>query len=168
MTYSIAELNQMSQETFIEALGAVFEHSPAIAEQAWTTRPFLNIADLHQKMFAVVDVMSQEEKLALIRLHPDLGSRVKMAEASVNEQAGAGLDRLTAEEFERFQQLNQAYRQKFGFPFIVAVKNHTKASILQTFEQRLHYSTDAEMEQALKEIFQITRLRLEQLITQTA
>jgi 2-oxo-4-hydroxy-4-carboxy-5-ureidoimidazoline decarboxylase len=85
---------------------------------------------------------------------------VKMAEASVQEQSGAGLDRLSPDEFERFQQLNQAYRQKFGFPFIVAVRNHTKDSILAEFDRRLHHAPEAERQQALAEIAQITRFRL--------
>ncbi len=164
MQYSLVELNQMSQDTFTEALAAIFEDTPAVARRTWDDRPFTNIPDLHAKMVTVVNSTTQEEKLALIQAHPDLGSKAKMAEASVNEQAGAGLDRLSVAEFDRFQFLNREYRQKFSFPFIVAVKNHTKTSILQAFERRLDNSPEAEMQQALAEIYEIARFRLESTI----
>jgi 2-oxo-4-hydroxy-4-carboxy-5-ureidoimidazoline decarboxylase len=164
MSYSIAQLNQMSQEEFVGVLGAVFEETPAIAQSTWHQRPFANVTELHQQMVAIVNAMSSAEQLNLIRAHPDLGSKAKMAEASVQEQAGAGLDRLTASEYERFQSLNAAYKEKFGFPFIVAVKNHTKDSILEAFERRLNHSTEAEMAQSLAEIAQIAQFRLFNLV----
>ena len=164
MFYTIAELNQMNQEAFVEALGAVFEHTPTIAQQAWTQRPFCDVNILHQKMVEVVQGMSQAEQLALIRAHPDLGSKAKMAEASVKEQVGIGLNQLTPEEYDRILLLNQAYKDKFGFPFIIAVKNHTKASLLEAFEHRLQNSVDAEMELALTEIAQIAKFRLLELV----
>lgn len=162
---SLTQLNQMNQAEFVATLGAIFENTPAIAEAVWAARPFASIAELHQSMVAVVQQMSRDEQLALIRAHPDLGSRAKMAEASVQEQSGAGLDRLSAEEFHQLQSLNQNYKDKFGFPFIVAVKNHTKASILAAFEARLHHSIEAEQQEALNQIFQITRLRLDQQVS---
>jgi 2-oxo-4-hydroxy-4-carboxy-5-ureidoimidazoline decarboxylase len=164
MSFSIAQLNQMNQEAFVAALGAVFEETPTIAWQAWSDRPFRDVADLHQKMVQVVNGMSAEEQLALIKAHPDLGSRAKMAEASVQEQAGVGLDRLSPEEYQRFQFLNQTYRTTFGFPFIIAVKNHTKASILNAFEQRLKNSMEIEKQQALSEIAQIAQFRLQSIV----
>lgn len=164
MFYTIAELNQMSQAAFVEALAAVFEHTPAIAQQAWTQRPFIDVDDLHQKMVDVVQHMSRVEQLTLIQAHPDLGSKAKMAAASVKEQAGVGLDQLTPEEYKQFQLFNQAYKDKFGFPFIVAVKNHTKASILKAFDQRLQNATNTEIEQALTEIAQIAKFRLSGLV----
>ncbi len=115
-------------------------------------------------MVTVVSAMTSAEKLALIQAHPDLGSKAKMAEASVSEQAGAGLDRLSVEEFDRFQFLNRSYREKFGFPFIVAVKNHTKTSILEAFKQRLDNSPETEMQQAVAEICEIARFRIESAI----
>lgn len=165
MPYSLSELNQLNQPAFIEALGAVFESTPAIAGRTWYYRPFADLTDLHQQMVGVVNAMSQEEKLALIRAHPDLGSRAKMAEASVKEQAGAGLDRLTPAEYERFQSLNQAYQEKFAFPFIIAVKNHTKDSILAAFDRRLQNPINTELQQALIEIAQIARFRLNDLVS---
>ncbi len=164
MAYSIADLNQMNQESFVAALGAVFEDTPTIAQETWNARPFADVDDLHQKMVKVVNEMTSLEKLNLIKAHPDLGSRARMAEASVKEQAGAGLDRLSPEEYERFHNLNQAYKTKFGFPFIIAVKNHTKTSILAAFDQRLTNSKDAEMQQAITEITQIARFRLLDLV----
>jgi 2-oxo-4-hydroxy-4-carboxy-5-ureidoimidazoline decarboxylase len=164
MTYSIAILNQLSQAEFVAAIGAVFEDTPAIAAQAWMQRPFADLTDLHQKLVAVLQQLNATEQLALICAHPDLGSKLKMAEASVQEQAGAGLDRLSSEEFDRFQQLNQRYKAEFGFPFIIAVRNHTKASILTAFDRRLQNSVEAERQQALTEISQIAHLRLLNLI----
>ena len=164
MPYAIAQLNQMTQDEFVAALGAIFEETPAIARQAWEKRPFADIADLHQQMVNEMNAMSRDEQLALIQAHPDLGSKTKMAEASVNEQAGAGLDRLSPEEYERFHSLNQAYQEKFGFPFIIAVKNHARASILQAFERRLHNPVETEIQQALAAIVEIAQFRLAEAI----
>jgi len=164
MPYSLAALNQMSQAEFTAALGEIFEQTPQIAQQAWQSCPFGERADLHQKMLTVLDQMSETEKLALIRAHPDLGSKAKMADASVQEQAGAGLNQLSAAEFERLHELNQTYRAKFGFPFIIAVRNHTKTSILEAFVQRIANSPEAEMAQALAEIGQIAGFRLQEQV----
>ena len=161
---TIAQLNQISQTEFVERVGAVFEETPTIAQQVWHQRPFADVNDLHQKMTAIVSAMSQTDQLALIRAHPDLGTKAKMAEASVQEQSGIGLDRLTAQEYARFQFLNQAYQDRFGFPFIVAVKNHTKSSILDAFEQRLGNPLSIEITQALLEISTIAHFRLINLI----
>jgi 2-oxo-4-hydroxy-4-carboxy-5-ureidoimidazoline decarboxylase len=164
MSCTITELNQASQAAFVEAIGSVYEHTPSIAAQVWLQRPFEDVAHLHQTMANIVNQMSAEAKLALIQAHPDLGSRAKMADASVKEQAGVGLDRLTPEEFDRFQALNQAYKNKFGFPFTIAVKNHTKESILEAFDRRLQNSVEQEMKQALAEINQIAGFRLADLV----
>ena len=112
----------MSQAEFTEALGEIWEETPEIAQQTWHNRPFEDVAVLYQAMVAIVNSMSETEQITLIKAHPDLGSKTKMAEASVQEQAGIGLDSLSKSEYQRFQFLNQAYKDKFGFPFIVAVK----------------------------------------------
>lgn len=164
MPYSIAQINSMSQEEFVAALGAIFEETPAIARFTWEKRPFADVEQLHQQMVNEVKAMSKPEQLALIRVHPDLGSKVKMAEASVQEQSGVGLDRLTASEYEYFEKLNAAYKAKFGFPFIVAVKNHTKDSIFTAFEQRLENSVDQEFDRAIAEIYQIAQFRLSAIV----
>jgi 2-oxo-4-hydroxy-4-carboxy-5-ureidoimidazoline decarboxylase len=150
----------MSQEEFTEHLGAIFEHTPKIATQAWLERPFADISELHQVMAAIVNKMSEAEQLKLICAHPDLGSKFKMAEASVQEQSTVGLDQLSATEYDHFQQLNDDYKQKFSFPFIIAVRNHTKESILSAFEQRLLNSLANEQKHAITEIIEIARWRL--------
>lgn len=156
----------MSQEGFTEALGDIWEETPEIAKQAWNSKPFADLDGLYQAMVEIVNSMSNEEQLALIKAHPDLGSKVKMAEASVQEQAGVGLDRLSESEYQRFQTLNQAYKDKFGFPFIVAVKYHTKESILEAFESRLQNSWEQEKKQALIEIEKIAKSRLASIVSE--
>lgn len=158
--YTLEALNQMDLAQFLDALGAIFEDTPTISEQAWHNRPFPDLADLHTKMVKVVQSLSATEQLELICAHPDLGSRVKMAEASVQEQTGVGLDRLSPEEFQQFQTLNHAYKTRFGFPFIIAVKGHSRDSILAAFQRRLENSPEAERQQALVEISQIAWFRL--------
>ena len=158
--YTIAQLNKMSKKEFTEALGEVWEETPKIASQTWESKPFDRVEALYQAMVAIVEEMSDAEQVALIKAHPDLGSKTKMAESSVQEQAGVGLDRLSKSEYQRFQSLNQAYKDKFDFPFIIAVKNHTKESILKAFETRLKNTQEQEKQQALTEISKIAQLRL--------
>ena len=121
MTYSISELNQLSQAEFIQALGTIFEDSAWIAEAAWSKRPFQDRITLYQALVEVVAASSQQSQLALIRAHPDLATKARMAEVSIQEQAGVGLDRLSPQEYTRFNHLNAAYKEKFGFPFIPKV-----------------------------------------------
>ncbi|MFB2934712.1 2-oxo-4-hydroxy-4-carboxy-5-ureidoimidazoline decarboxylase [Aerosakkonemataceae cyanobacterium BLCC-F154] len=164
MEYTLSQLNEMNQEAFTEALGEIFEDSPWVAKNAWQKRPFADLAALYQTMVEVVQTASKEQQLSVIRAHPDLGTQAKMAEASVKEQAGVGLDLLTLEEYERFNSLNETYKEQFGFPFIIAVKNHTKDSILTAFEHRIKNSPEVEVAQALTEITQIAKFRLNDLI----
>ena len=160
LPYTIAALNQMSQEAFTEALGSIFEHTPKIASESWRSHPFTDVVQLHQTMAAIVNEMSESEQLTLICAHPDLGSKFKMAEASVQEQSTLGLDQLSPMEYDRFQALNDAYKKKFGFPFIIAVRNQTKESILAAFEQRIENTMQIERQQAIAEIIEIARWRL--------
>ena len=160
MRYSIATLNQMSQVELVEAIGSIFEHTPQIAAEAWRSQPFTDVQNLHQVMAAIVEKMSSSDQLKLICAHPDLGSKFKMAEASVQEQSTVGLDQLSTAEYDRFQYLNQAYKDKFSFPFVIAVRNHTKDSILAAFEQRLLNDLEAEKNQAIAEIIEIAKWRL--------
>jgi 2-oxo-4-hydroxy-4-carboxy-5-ureidoimidazoline decarboxylase len=162
--YSLADLNQMDQAAFTDVLGAVFEETPAIAHDAWHQRPFHSVAHLHQIMVEIVRSLPPVEQHELIKAHPDLGSRAKMADASVQEQASVGLNQLSPEEYAEIQQLNQAYQETFGMPFIIAVKNHTKASIFAAFRERLTNDKDVEIKQALSEIEAIARFRLNDLI----
>ncbi|MDE0333795.1 MAG: 2-oxo-4-hydroxy-4-carboxy-5-ureidoimidazoline decarboxylase [Defluviicoccus sp.] len=164
----LAELNEFSREEFTAALGPVFEHSPWIAGEAWAARPFASVEDVFEAMTAAIAAAGDDMKLDLIRAHPDLAGKAARAgaltEHSTREQQGAGLDRLSDEEFERFHRLNAAYRDRFGFPFIVAVRLHTKDSILEAFERRLANDEAAEMEEALRNIGLIGRFRLFDLL----
>ncbi|MBT9314773.1 2-oxo-4-hydroxy-4-carboxy-5-ureidoimidazoline decarboxylase [Leptothoe spongobia] len=165
MRYTITELNQMTQAEFVAVLGDVFEDTPSIAEQAWHQRPFLNLDNLHQTMVSMVEKMSEDAQLALIRAHPDLGSQVQMAPASVQEQTSVGLDRLSPAEYKQFQTLNTTYQTKFGFPFIMAIKGQAKEAILTAFVKRSKKSLVSEQQQALLEINKIAQFRLNDLIT---
>ncbi|MDJ1176440.1 2-oxo-4-hydroxy-4-carboxy-5-ureidoimidazoline decarboxylase [Roseofilum capinflatum] len=160
MTYTIAQINQMSQGEFVETLGSVFEDTPKIAAQTWHKRPFGDREHLYQSLISQMLELSEAEKMALIQAHPNLGSRLKMAPDSIAEQAGAGLDQLSTEEYDRFVALNQAYKQKFGFPFIMAVKGQTKEAILAAFEVRLNHDRQVERERSLEEIAKIVQFRL--------
>ena len=156
----LSELNQMNQAAFTTELGAIFEETPAIAHVAWAYRPFEDVDQLHQAMVDVMRSLSPDEQLELIRAHPDLGSRAKMADASVEEQTSVGLDQLTPEEYDDIQSLNDVYKERFEMPFIIAVKRHTKASIFSEFRQRLTHSPEQEVRQALDEIAVIAKFRL--------
>lgn len=160
----LEQLNQVSEIEFISSLAAIFEHSPWVAENVVSKRPFSSLENLHVAMVGVVKAAPLETQLTLIRAHPDLGAKLKMSQQSVSEQAGLGLDRLSPTEFERFSSLNTAYREKFGFPFIVAVRNHTRASILEQFVVRLEHDIDLEIKTALEEIATIAKFRLQDLI----
>ncbi len=154
----------MTQAEFATAFGAIFEETPAIAQKAWKQQPFDSVEDLWQTMVAVVKADSAAAQIALIKAHPDLGAKAAMAEASVQEQARAGLGQMSEQEYARFQKLNSAYRQKFDFPFVMAVKGHNIESILQAFDDRLENKAESERERALSEIFQIARFRLDDCI----
>jgi len=160
----IADVNAMDLPAFVAALGWVFEHSPWVAERAWQKRPFLDAVALHAAMVRQVAGATKAEQLALLRAHPDLGTRARISGASSEEQAGAGLDRLTAEEFAQLQQLNEAYRQKFGFPFLYAVKGSSKYDILMALEQRLDSPVEAEFEEALRQVYRIAEFRLSDMV----
>src|SRR5206468_1754135 len=134
---------------FVDTLGWVFEDSPWVAESAFELRPFASVAALHAAMKDVVARAAPAGQLALLRAHPDLGRRAKMSEASAGEQAGAGLDRLTPDEHTRLQRMNAAYRERFGFPFLLAVKGGTKHDILEALERRLEAAPEDEFRVAL-------------------
>ena len=166
-TQTLSGLNNLSAPSFVAALGEVFEHAPWVAETAAPGRPYPTVAALHEAMMQAVRRTAAERQLAFIAGHPELGTRVKRADLtdhSRSEQRGLELDRLSAEEFDRFSRLNAAYREKFGFPFIVCVRRHTPDSILRQFERRLAHDRETEREAALQEIGLITRLRLVALV----
>lgn len=165
MPFSIEEINGFSQEEFTASFGWVFEHSPWVAERAWHRRPFVSSADLAERMNGAVAAASIDEKLALLQAHPDLGTRAKVSPDSAAEQAGAGLDRLTADEYARLLDLNVAYREKFGFPFLYAVKGSDKVAILEALERRLGADREEEFEEALRQVYRIARFRLDGVVS---
>jgi 2-oxo-4-hydroxy-4-carboxy-5-ureidoimidazoline decarboxylase len=161
---TLAELGVLPREQFVAALGFVFEDSPWVADRAWTRRPFASLQALHAAMAGEVEHAALDEQLALLRAHPDLGARARMSDASAGEQAGAGLDRLTAAEYENLTSWNQQYRRKFGFPFLFAVKGATKHDILISLEQRLNATAGQEFQRALQQVYRIAWFRLEALV----
>ncbi len=167
-TLSLTTLGELPKTEFVTVLADIFEHSPWVATGAYDARPFRSLGELHGAMCKVVEASGKNAQLGLIRAHPDLAGKAALAgaltAASSREQAGAGLDRLTADEYRRFHTLNDAYQARFNFPFILAVKGHTKTSILDAFETRLPNSPGAEREAALAQVYQIARFRLESLM----
>ncbi len=167
----IPTLNTLDRDRFVGMLGAIFEHSPWVAERAWDGRPFADVAHLHAAMVAVARQASRGEQLALLRAHPELAGQAAQAgeltESSRGEQVGAGLDALTREELERITRLNAAYRDRFGFPFIIAVGHHTKHGILAELERRLANDPETERNLGLEQVYTIARLRLNKLLDRT-
>ncbi len=155
----------MKELEFVRRYGGIYENSPWVAEKA---APLIDgsadIDVIARVMVDCVDNASRERQLALIRAHPDLAGKAAIADEltddSKSEQASAGLDQCTRDEYERFQALNSAYRRKFGFPFVMAVRNCSRAQILSAFESRLENDYDEEFENALLEIHKIARMRL--------
>jgi 2-oxo-4-hydroxy-4-carboxy-5-ureidoimidazoline decarboxylase len=164
MTPTIAALNGLDRDAFVAAVGHVFEHSPWIAAAAWARRPFATTHELHRELCAVVEGAGEERQLALIRAHPDLAGRVALAAGltaeSAREQAAAGLTALTAAELERFTGLNEAYKARFSFPFVICARQNKRDAILAAFPLRLANSREEEIRTALAEIGKIAWLRL--------
>ena len=157
---TLEELNSLDEDRFVKAVGWIFENSPWVAQRAWGHRPFASREILLEALVTQVQQATAEEKLALLCAHPDLGTRAAVSDASSGEQARAGLDRLSPGEFERLSRLNLAYRTKFGFPFLLAVKGATKNTIFQTIERRLNASSESERREALKQVYRIAEFRL--------
>jgi 2-oxo-4-hydroxy-4-carboxy-5-ureidoimidazoline decarboxylase len=159
---TIADLHDLDDAAFVDELGDVYEHSPWVAERAAVDRPFESVDDLHERMAQAVRDASEERKLELLRAHPDLGEQTEMTDASEQEQASAGLDELTPEQYETFQRLNERYRETFGFPFIMAVKGASPDEIQAAMEERVENSEVVEFETALDQVHEIARLRLDE------
>ena len=169
MTWTLDRINAADRTEFVTAFGGVFEHSPWVAERAWSQRPFISLDALHEGMRAIVDAASRDEQLALIRAHPTLAGKAairgELTEASTREQKGAGLDQCSPAEFAKLTSLNDAYEATFGFPFIIAVRGHTRASIISAMAQRLDNDAPDEHDEALRQIARIARFRLADMIT---
>ena len=166
-TLTLERVNAMPPQEFLAALGGVFEHSPWIAERAFAARPFGSIEGLHEAMVNTVQRAPRERQLALLKAHPELAGKEAQAgtltSSSTAEQAGAGLNALNRAEIESLARWNREYREKFGFPFVIAVRRHTKASVFSEIERRLANDTETELDAGLEQVFDITRLRLEAL-----
>jgi 2-oxo-4-hydroxy-4-carboxy-5-ureidoimidazoline decarboxylase len=157
---TVAKLNKADKKQFVDALDEVYEESPWVPERAYADRPFNSIDDVAATLESVVREASYDQKLALLRAHPDLGEQTEMTDASEAEQASAGLDQLSPELYNTFQRLNRQYRERFGFPFIKAVKGHSPKEIREAMEQRVTHSQAEEFNTALAEVHAIARLRL--------
>ncbi|MCD5981845.1 MULTISPECIES: 2-oxo-4-hydroxy-4-carboxy-5-ureidoimidazoline decarboxylase [Pseudomonas] len=162
--------SKMGRDAFIATFGDIYEHSPWVAQQAYehgTLAALDQIETLHERMSDILLSATRAQQLALINAHPDLAGKAavkgELTQASSNEQAGAGIHLCTPEEFQRFTELNEAYKARFGFPFIMAVKGSDRHKILAAFEQRLHHSPEAEFACALAEINKIALFRLQAL-----
>ncbi|MFT4115139.1 2-oxo-4-hydroxy-4-carboxy-5-ureidoimidazoline decarboxylase [Bradyrhizobium sp.] len=165
---TLSDLNTASAADFVAALANVVEYSPWIAEQVAGQRPFAGINDLYAALKAAIQSAEPDVQLALIRAHPDLADKTQRAAGltveSNEEQNSAGLDRLSDAEYAAFERVNNAYRDKFGIPYIVCVRRHSKDSILRDFETRLRNIAKTETRRAIEEIGRISALRLDQLV----
>lgn len=158
------EVNALDTEQFVEKVGWVYEHSPWVAQRASAGRPFRSVDDLCAAMNECVMNASREEQLNLLRAHPDLGTRARVSPSSTREQAGVGLDRLTQEEYDLLLELNSAWKEKFGFPFLYAVKGSDKFAIMEAMRRRLNSAPQEEFEEALRQVFRIAGYRLEEIV----
>jgi 2-oxo-4-hydroxy-4-carboxy-5-ureidoimidazoline decarboxylase len=164
----MAAINGMDRGAFVEKFGGIFEHSPWVAEQAWDKKPFADLDQMHAAMVGVARFAPAPQQLALLQSHPDLAGKEAQAGAmtasSVTEQASAGLNALSKDEMTQISDLNAAYKKKFGFPFIIAVRMHTKEGIFFEFRRRLQNDTATEYANDLQNVYAITRLRLVKLL----
>jgi len=171
MPTTLPTLNTCEREAFVAAVGPLFERSPWLAEEAFSRRPFRDARHLHAELCAGLEAADGERQLELIRAHPDLAGRLaqnaqngELTAASAEEQASAGLDRLSASESAELAALNERYRQRFGFPFVICARLNDKSAILAALEHRLENSRESERATALEEIEKIAWLRLERLL----
>lgn len=161
---------QRSLQECVDRYGGIYEHSPWVVEESFDLAANVdNVGELATIFASCVDRADHERKLALIRAHPDLAGKAAMSgeltEESNAEQASAGIDQCTKEEYEQFQELNERYKDKFGFPFVMAVRDSNRQEILAAFVSRLGNDTETEFETAINEIHKIARLRLQELGT---
>ena len=161
---NVQELNTFEREDFTRCLAPVFEHSAWIAARAANKRPFADRAELYAALCETVMKASDDEKVALIRAHPDLVGHATLTRESESEQTAAELGKLSPDEVARFQEYNARYRERFGFPFVICARLNKKDAILKAFRVRLQYSREQEIDTAVREIFKIAELRLKDLI----
>jgi len=161
----INKINKLSQSEFIKVFANIFENTEWIAKELYNEKPFNNFEELSSKMLRIFENASKEKQLKVLNSHPDLANNTKISlltPNSLKEQTGAGLDQCTEKEFNEFQKLNYAYK-KFGFPFILAVKEKTKIEILNNFKKRISSNPEKEFNEAVNQVKQIAILRLKDL-----
>ena len=159
----INKIHNLTKNEFIEVFGNIFENASWIAEKLYSQKPFKDFEDLSQKMLNIFENIDKEKKLEIINSHPDLADKTKiglLTPDSNKEQNTAGLDKCSEEEFNEFKKLNIKYKEKFGFPFIYAVKGKSKNEILNNFKERVACDIDVEFEEAKKQVKKIASLRL--------
>ena len=170
-TLTAEQASRLSREEFVRRLGGAFEDSPWVAERAWERRPFADFEELRGALLDEMYAAPREEQVALIKAHPDLAGKAaiegELTPESTGEQASAGLDRLSVEEYEEFTRMNRDYHERFGLPMVICVREHDKESILRFAGERLENSTEQEIDTALGEISKIATLRLRDLIQDT-
>jgi len=160
------KIEKLSEAEFTEVFGNIFENASWIAERLYEQKPFENFQDLSKKMISIFDKTDDESKLKILNSHPDLANKTKIGSLtsdSNKEQSNAGLDKCTEAEFNEFKNLNTKYKNKFGFPFIIAVKGKNKSEILINFKKRILSEKKIEFDEAIKQVKQIASLRLEEL-----
>lgn len=165
---TLNKINTADRAAFVATLGGIFEHSPWVADGAYAARPFASVDALHLAMLAVVRDAGEAQQLRLLRAHPELAGKAavrgELTADSTSEQSGAGLGACTPGEFARLQELNARYNEKFGFPFILAVKGYDRAGVIAEFARRVEQDRAAESAECLRQIAKITRFRLDALL----
>jgi len=161
---SIDKFNKLSKTEFISIFGNIFEKTEWIAERCYESKPYNNLDELVSKMMKIFENIEKERHLEILNSHPDLAVEKKLTEDSKNEQKNASLNQCTDEEFVEFKKLNEEYKKKFGFPFIIAVKGKNKEEILNSFRQRITNNINLEFEEAKKQVKKIANFRLGEII----
>ena len=161
---SIDKVNKLSKSDFISIFGNVFEKTEWIAQKSYDLKPYKNFEELFLKMMETFENTNKENHLKILNAHPDLAVEKKFTKDSKNEQKNASLNQCTDEEFIEFKKLNEEYKKKFGFPFIVAVKGKNKEEILNSFRQRITNNINSEFEEAKKQVKKIANFRLSEII----
>ena len=163
---TIDKINKLSRSEFVEIFANIFEKTKWIAEKLYNQKPFDDFKDLCSKMLGIFETAGKETQLKILRAHPDLADKVTvnlLTSNSRSEQSNAGLDQCSEEEFNEFKNLNKSYRQKYGFPFIIAVKGKNKIEILSEFRKRILNSVDEEFNEAIIQVGKIANLRLNEI-----
>ena len=161
---SIDKFNKLSKTEFISIFGNIFEKTEWVAERCYESKPYNNLDELVSKMMKIFENIEKERHLEILNSHPYLAVEKKLTEDSKNEQKNSSLNQCTDEEFVEFKKLNDEYKKKFGFPFIIAVKEKNKEEFLNSFRQRITNNINLEFEEAKKQVKKIANFRLSEII----